>query len=202
MMVSLIRCGQTVWDADGRLRGSTDLPLSDAGRVAVQADLSQSALGRPSLIHHPPDDAATETARLCAARMGAKIKSADGLADPNLGLLEGLTRQEFAERFHTRFKQWDEDPLSLSPPEGEDVVDAADRLFNTVARILKRSRSDEVALVLHDMGIGLMRCWLSDRPLTEMRAVLKDRPRIERYAVPTSLLSALEGAASTAHVRS
>ena len=143
MMVSLIRCGQTVWDADGRLRGSTDLPLSDAGRVAVQADLSQSALGRPSLIHHPPDDAATETARLCAARMGAKIKSADGLADPNLGLLEGLTRQEFAERFHTRFKQWDEDPLSLSPPEGEDVVDAADRLFNTVARILKRSRSDE-----------------------------------------------------------
>lgn len=195
-MLCLIQCGQTVWNADGRIQGSADLPMSDGGRVDVQRNLHQLAAAKPTVIHHPADEAATETARLCAACTNAKLKAADELADPHLGLLEGLTEQEFSERFPTRFKQWEDDPVSVSPPEGEELIHAADRLFKAVAKILKRSRSDEVGVVLHEMGIGLLRCWLADRPLNDLRAMLKNRPRIERYAVPIELVGTLENAAT------
>jgi probable phosphoglycerate mutase len=175
--------------------------MSDAGRTAVKNDLRQLAASHPTMIYHPPDEAATETARLCAAAFKSRTKAVHELSDPNLGLLEGLTAQEFAERYPTRHKQWEDDPVTVSPPEGEDVIHAADRIFSAIAKIIKRSRSEEVAIVLHEMGIAMLRCWLADRPLHELRAI-KNRPRIERFAFPVGLVRTLESAASEAHVQS
>jgi broad specificity phosphatase PhoE len=202
IMLCLIQSGQTTWEADQRVHGSTDLPLSDAGRAAVQSDLSQLSGAHPSVIHHPPDEAATETARVCAALVRAKCAAVDELADPHLGLLEGLTTQEFEERFTSRFKQWEDDPVTVSPPEGEEVIHAADRIFKAVARILKRSRSEEVGVVVHDIGLGLLRCWLAARPLHDLRKMLVNRPRVERYAISRELIDSLEQAADQAHAGS
>ena len=202
IMLCLIQCGQTIWEADQRVHGSTDLPLSEAGRTAVKNDLAQLSGAHPATIHHPPDEAATETARLCAAHVRAKTSAIDELADAHLGLLEGLTTQEFEERFTSRFKQWEDDPVTVSPPEGEDVILAADRLFRAVARILKRSRSEEVGLVVHDIGLGLLRCWLAARPLNDLRKMLVNHPRVERYAISRDLIEAMEQAAAQAHASS
>src|SRR5262245_57074263 len=114
--LTLIRCGETTWDAQGRVHGSTDLPLSDAGRAAVMAEVQRLGGARSTIIHHPQDEAAADTARMFAMA-GEKLRDVAELADPNLGLLEGLTQQEFAERFRSRSKQWKDDPITLSPPE-------------------------------------------------------------------------------------
>lgn len=198
IMLCLIQCGQTIWEADARIHGATDLPLSDAGRSAIQTDLPLLAGAHPATIHSPPDEAAVETARLCAARIRAKTSAVDELSDPHLGLLEGLTTQEFEERFTSRFKQWEDDPVTVSPPEGEEVIQAADRLFKAVAKILKRSRSEEVGIVVHEIGLGLLRCWLAGRPLNDLRAMLINRPRVERYAISRELIDSLEQAAAQA----
>lgn len=202
IMLCLIQCGQTTWEADQRVHGSTDLPLSNAGRAAVQNDLPQLLGSQPTTIYHPPDEAAHETAKICAASVRAKTSAIDELADPHLGLLEGITTQEFEERFTSRFKQWEDDPVTVSPPEGEDVIHAADRLFRAVARILKRSRSEEVGIVVHDIGLGLLRCWLAARPLNDLRRMLVNRPRVERYAISRDLIDSLEQAAAQAHASS
>lgn len=191
--LTVIRCGETAWDAQGRIHGATDLPLSDAGRAAVMAEAARTGGTRAAFIHHAPDEAATDTARMCAMR-GEKLRSAPELADPNLGLLEGLTEQEFAERFRSRHMQWKEDPYSLAAPEGEDMAAAADRLFHGIARIIRKSRGDEVAIVLHDLGLRMLRCWIADRPLSAMRE-MQDGPMIERIVVPLTALDALESAA-------
>ena len=198
IMLCLIECGQTIWQTDGRVQGASDLPLSQEGRSGVLDQLSPLDASSAAVIHHPEDEAATETARLCAARISAKTKAVAELADPNLGLLEGVTIQEFAERFPSRYKQWEDDPLSLAPPEGEMIIDAADRIFKATARTLKRSRSGEIGIVLHTIGLGLMRSWLANQPLQAFRSMLTDRPRIERYSVSISLLRGLENASASA----
>lgn len=198
IMLCLIQSGETTWQTDGRVRGATDLPLSDAGRSLVTRELRGMQACDAPVIHHPPDEAAAETARLAAEHIGAKTKPVADLADPNLGLLEGLTLQEFRDRFPSRFKQWEDDPMSLAPPEGELMLDAAGRLFRAIAKTLRRSRGGEVALVLHSMGLGMLRAWLADRPLNDFRAMLENRPGVERYALSISMVDGLEKATSSA----
>lgn len=194
-VLQLIRCGETTWSRDGRIEGAADLPLSDRGRASVATDVGRIAGGAATMVHHPGDEAATDTAQIVAAHIKAKSKTAPDLRNPNLGLLEGLTQQAFAERFPKRHKQWQEDPLSLAPPEGEDLTVARARIFAAVAKLIRRSKRDELSVVLHPLGLGLLRCWMADSPPTELWGFLEDRPRIERYALTPDLVDRLEAVA-------
>lgn len=189
--IALIRCGETTWDVEGRLYGRSDLPLSIDGRTAVSDDVATLRGGRIGTVYHPPDDAAIETAQIVAGDAGAKTKALAELADPDLGVLEGLTAKEFADRFSKRYKQWQDDPLTLTPPEGEPLVDARARLFGAISRLARRSRVDEIGIVLHPVGLGLLRCWLADRPAADLWSMVRTRPRIERYLLAADLVSEL-----------
>lgn len=201
MTLCLIRCGETSWDREKRVHGSTDLPMSDAGRASVQSVAKHCELAAISSVYHPDDEAATETARIFAEALDARTRVVEELADPNLGLLEGLTDSVFADRYPRRYKQWEDDPLMLSPPEGEEFADARARIFAAVARILKRSKSDDVAIVLHPVGLGFLRCWLADLPARDLRAVLHDRPTVEQYALTGPMIQWLEEAAAETPAR-
>ena len=124
IMMSLLRCGETLWESEDRLHGRTDLPLTAAGRAAVSADVARLAGERIATVYHAADEAASETALMWARATQARTKNVDELADPDLGLLEGLLQQDLADRYPKRHKQWQDDPLSLVPPEGEPIIDA------------------------------------------------------------------------------
>ena len=192
----IVRCGETSWTEQRRIYGSTDLPLSEAGRAALTDDVAHLEGSKAASVYHPADEAATETARAFAAALNAKARAVRELADPDLGILEGLTQQEFAERYSKRHKQWHEDPLSLSAPEGEDFSAARARVFEAVVRILRRSRSDEVVIVLHTLAAGFLKCWLADRPSSDLWRLMEARPRVERFAIEPEMVDALEAAAT------
>lgn len=187
----LMKCGETTWARDGRLRGVTDLPLSNSGRSTVSIDAGQFTGRNIALVCHPADEAALESARFVAEATGAKRRERKELADPDLGLLEGLTEQMFADRYAKRYKSWREDPLSLSPPEGENLIDARGRLLLEVAKQLRRTKG-EVIFVLHDLALGMLRCWLADQSGGEIWPLIRDRPRIERYAMTLGELEQLD----------
>lgn len=203
IVLCLIRCGETDWDTQQRLVGGADLPLSAAGRAAVTEQASQLVrVDHLSTIYHPTDEAAMETAEIYAKSLHAKARSLEGLSDPNLGLLQGLTVQDFAERYAKRHKQWQEDILSLSPPEGEEVMEARTRLFATLSHALKRSRGDEIGIVLHTISIGLVRCWLADLPCSQIWSLIDDRPSVERYVFGIEMVPWLDAAAEAEYSRS
>ncbi len=190
-MLCVVRCGETAWEQEGRLHGSTDLPLATVGRASVNADMARLRGASPSAIHHPADEAATETAQIVARATGARLKQNAAIADPDLGLFEGLLERELADRYPKRYKQWHEDPLSLIPPEGEPVADARSRLLGAVAKLLRKSRAAEVAVVLHPIAFGLLRCRLADWPPEHLWHLLEDRQRIERYAIAATVIDLL-----------
>lgn len=215
-ILTLIACGETTWGRDGRLLGSADLPLSNSGLSLVKADADHLAAelgidehGATSApfptIYHPPDDAAQVTAQTFADRLGSKTRSASDLHDPNLGLLEGLTADMFAERYPRRSKQYHEDPLTMSPPEGEPIVDARSRLFKAVVRLMTRRRkakATEIAIVLHNLNLGLLRCWLAGRSSRDLWDLVRQRPRVERYTISPEQIEQLAAAAEEAEIES
>ena len=164
---------------------------TDSNRFGEKA---RSERGRASKEHRNNSIAIT-TAHIVAEAVGAKTKSVAELAEPDLGLIDGLTEKGFAERFPKRYKQWQEDPLSLLPPEGEAFGDAQARIFRACAKILRRSRGDRTAIVLHPLALGFVRCWLADRPACDVPVSLGGRPQIEQYLVAQELVESLEQAA-------
>jgi broad specificity phosphatase PhoE len=200
--LTLIRCGPTRWEVEGRMLGSADLPLGPDGQTMVADDAARWADVALGTIYHPADEAARETARAFARAARVKAKVLEELVDPDLGLLEGLKEREFADRHAKRYRQWEDDPLALIPPEGEPIAEARARLFLAVSRLLKRTRAGEVALVLHPIGLGMLRCWLADRPAAELRSALAEAPPVERYTIAPALIDRLREAAATEAVSS
>ncbi len=188
--LTVIRSGETTWEAENRLRGATDLPLSEPGRVQARA---MAALMRPGIevIAHPSDEAATETAAILAAAIGARARAVEDMADPHLGLLEGLTFDAFSERYPSRQRQWAEDVLSVSPPEGEEIQAARGRIFRAIAGFLRRSKTEETAIVLHPIALGLLRCYFAQRPASNLWRVLAQGPQIERYLLSREAVAKL-----------
>ena len=194
-MLNVVRTGLTAWDQEQRLHGTTDLPMSPAGRSALTEEIRQVHVARTRVVHHPGDEAATETARLFAEHVGAKTRRLDDLADPDFGVLDGMTERVFADRFAKRHKLWLDDPLALSPPDGEDFAIARSRIFGAIVRLTRKSRGEDVGIVLHDIGLGLLRCWLADLPSGQLWRLLRERPHVERYALSQSVVTEMEAIA-------
>jgi len=140
------------------------------------------------MVYAPPDEASHEAASIIATAIGAKKKIIDDLAEPALGLLEGLHEMEFEERFPKRYKQWKDDPLSLAPSEGESAVDAQTRIAEAFIRVVRKSRTKEVAFVLRPFALGVIRCGLSGLGGKHMHELIRNRPTVERYALALELL--------------
>jgi len=145
-----------------------------------------------------PLPAEAEAAALAVMRSGRLHRYAEA---PGEVCEVSLLEREFAGRHAKRYRQWEDDPLSLIPPEGEPIAEARGRIFSAVARLLRRSRAGEVAIVLHPIGLGLLRCWLTERPVVEFRSAA-DAPPIERYSLAPALIDRLREVAAAEVIRS
>lgn len=192
ILLGLYRSGETRWEREGRIQGSADLPLGNAGRAAVVGEAARLAGRRSATIHHPPDEAATESAAILGRALGARPRSVATLADPHLGLFEGLHERELRDRFPKHARAWQDDPLALVPPEGEPIEEARARLLRAVGRILRKARRRETSVVLHPLAFGLVACRLEEQSASEARRYGGEAPRSRHYLVLPALAEQLE----------
>jgi len=153
--VILIEAAPTAWDADGRICGSVSLPLR-AEAIDALRRLAQTLPDDIHSIYRPPEnDACDQAARLIGHHFGLRVRSNEELQEPHLGLWQGLTPEELRQRFPSVFPQWEEQPLTVTPPDGEPLRDAIDRIGDGLEKILKRNRDLTVAMVLRPMGLQI-----------------------------------------------
>lgn len=103
----LVRHGETDWNRDRRIQGSTDIPLNDTGRAQARAVGAQlrAALTEPDRTVVASSDLvrASETARLIAAELGVAAPTAyPDLRERGYGEAEGVG----VEEFHARWGEW------------------------------------------------------------------------------------------------
>jgi broad specificity phosphatase PhoE len=96
----LVRHGETDWNAQRRIQGTTDIPLNDTGRG--QAETTGRILARRSwdAIYSSPLSRAVETANLISREVGLGEPTLVGeIVERNYGEAEGLNWQEIESRF-------------------------------------------------------------------------------------------------------
>ena len=88
---ALVRHGQTDWNAQRRLQGSTDIPLNDVGRGQARDAVAVLSGYEWDAVVSSPLSRAAETADLIAAGLGLSVnRRVPELAERSFGPAEGL----------------------------------------------------------------------------------------------------------------
>ena len=159
--VLLIRPGCTDFDEQSRIQGSLELPLNERGVQQVQALVEQLREYPLEVIYTSPTQPALATAETLGSELGVPVKSLEGLQNLDQGLWEGLQVDDIRHKYPKVFRQWQDSPETICPPEGEAVSDALRRVQKSLRKPLKRK--DCFALVLSEPLATLASCLLQHR---------------------------------------
>lgn len=176
MSVTLIPWPETLWTAHDRLQSRTPIGLSRRGVEKLETwfdELRESGVGDIATAGGTPGEEIA--ARLCRA-LGASSRVDSDLAEVNAGLWDGLTHEELERRYDKVFKKWWSKPASVSPPGGESVEVACDRLSGALERFARRSSADAVAVILGPLALGIARCLIEHKPLLVVRSLTSEKP--------------------------
>jgi broad specificity phosphatase PhoE len=171
--IYLVQTGETTWQAESRLESVAGAPLSEAGAAAIRAVGEQlRAAGVSPSIYAAHGEAEVQTARLLAKALDVKVHANAHLGEIDYGLWQGLTHQQIKRGQPRLFRQWSEDPASVTPPQGETMAHAWDRIVKAVKGILKRRRNGPPLFVLAPVAMALLRCAIERGRLEKLRTFL------------------------------
>ncbi len=146
--VLLARHGATVWNAEHRIIGSTDLPLSAAGRAEAALIARRIASERPAVLYTSPLLRARQTAEMIAVVASCPVYVDERLRETDFGAWEGLTMAEAEKRDAAALAKWRADP-SAAPTGGEAPDDMRTRVRCLLDDLRTRNAGQTVALVGH-----------------------------------------------------
>jgi broad specificity phosphatase PhoE len=132
----LVRHGETDWNADGRLQGQTDRPLSDFGRRQALQLADELADEELDAIYASDLARARETAEIVGERLGLPVVFDPDLREKDWGTWEGLTA---VERDRVEFV-------------GESTEAHQERILRALRRISERHPGEGRVLVVTHGG--------------------------------------------------
>jgi glucosyl-3-phosphoglycerate phosphatase len=124
----LWRHGQTLWNAERRFQGQSDIPLDETGQAQAERAARLLAGLRPDMIVSSDLTRAAATAAPLARLTGLDVVLDKDLRERHGGCWEGLTDAEIRDRFPEAHATW-------MPPDGEPTAAVADRVAAVLQRI-------------------------------------------------------------------
>lgn len=167
----LVRHGETVWHAENRYAGTTDVSLSPVGVEQARRLAAWAATAPLAGIWSSDLGRARATAQWSADAGSVELNVDRRLRELDFGAGEGLTAAEMAERFPEALQAFRADPAAAPLPGGEDPVAAAQRFTDCLDDLGRQYRGGAVLVVAHSTVIRLALCRLIGVPLSRYRQV-------------------------------
>ena len=188
LQILVIRAGSTEYDRQGRVQGTLDVPLSEDGRkelVRVMDDLRGQEI---DALYASPNQSAAESAEILADVLDLKVKKLDKLYNLDHGLWQGMLIEDVKTKHPKVYRQWQEQPETVCPPQGETVTSAKQRILEVFGRIFKKHKEGTIGLVVPDPLASIICHVLRRDELTNLWECQPNGTRYQRIRfVPTML---------------
>ncbi|MFZ0862625.1 MAG: histidine phosphatase family protein [Candidatus Sulfotelmatobacter sp.] len=169
--LALVRHGETIWHAENRYAGSTDIPLSPRGREQAEQLANWASSADLAAIWVSPLSRARETVAPSEHVTGITARVDSRLREIHFGQGEGLTNAEIRQSFPQAFAAFQSDPVAHHLPGGEDPRDVALRAVGCFKEIETMHPCARVLVVTHNTLIRVALCQLLGLPLSKYRTV-------------------------------
>src|SRR4051812_6309941 len=148
VQILLVRPGTTEFDQQGRVQGTLDIPLSEEGQQEVEALVDTLRNQSIAAIYTSPCQSAAETAEALAEALDLKVKTVDKLRNLDQGLWQGMLVSDVKAKQPKVYRQWQEQPETVCPPQGETLNSAKQRVSAAMTKIIKKHKADRVVAVV------------------------------------------------------
>jgi broad specificity phosphatase PhoE len=186
--IVMVRHGESVWHAENRYAGSSDIELSDRGRKDAHALALWAASAGLQRIYVSDLGRAQATARAVEAAVGLKAKVDSRFRELDFGDGEGLTSSEMRQRFPDRYAAFCSDPVKHHLPGGEDPARAIARGQAALQDVASEAGPEARVLVIaHSTLIRLLLCDLLGIAPSRYRQVF---PELGNVSINEVLLTA------------
>lgn len=183
MTLYVARHGETDWNAQGRYQGSVDIPLNGTG-LQQAAELAErvAALDIDVIISSP----------LLRARMTAEVIQRAKpvplvfdarLVERNMGVYEGLTRDEARTRLPETWARLGQFLLDDAPECGETIRQVDARVTAALEDIKINYHGKNVLLVCHGFVSRAVNRYLYGLPFDEMHGFTLGNCEVAEYAL-------------------
>lgn len=148
MLLYCIRHGETTFNAEGRIQGQLNTPLSPLGVKQSEAIARAMAELPIELVISSPLARAFDTATPIARALGRDVRTDDRLKELNAGVFQNLLPAEMAERYPEATAKWKSHDPDFVIPQGESRRQLMDRGAAVLTELL-RSEHKTIAVVAH-----------------------------------------------------
>lgn len=180
----LARHGQTVWHAENRYCGISDVALTDEGERQAEA-LGEWAAERGAAlgiqaVASSPLSRARRTAAPAARALGLAPTVHEGLREADFGWGEGRTLAEMSTESPEAVRAFRQDAERGAFPGSEAPPVVAERVCGALRELASAHEGTAVLVVAHNTAFRIALCSLLGIPLGRYRLVL---PRLDNAAV-------------------
>lgn len=174
MKLYVARHGETAWNAEYRVCGSTDLPLTETGLAQAEV-LARNARGKGiEIIVASPMRRAMETAKPVSRLLGLAIETEDRFREQDYGIYEGAARNDPAFLANKR-------QFCVRYPGGESMMELAARVYTALEELKQRYPDKTVLIVCHGAVCRTIRSFFVDMTNEEYFSYSPDNASLAEY---------------------
>lgn len=158
----LVVPGCTDWNKTGRIQGQLDIPLNSEGKRQIRNIISElsslKGIRGISSLYASHLSRSLETASEICKIFKLKVNKLAELNELNEGLWQGLLEKDIQKRYKKLYNIWKANPLSTTPPKGESLKDAYDRVISAVQNIVDKNQGKAICIVAHEIISAIIKC--------------------------------------------
>lgn len=169
--IYIVRHCEAVGNIKRIFQGHTDLDITELG--AKQLEALQNRFGDIKLdrVFSSPLIRAKKTGLAIIGEKNIPLEINDGLIEINGGVIEGKEYAVVYNQFPDFKEMWTNHPEDFAPENGETMLHAYERIWETILNIAKENKGKTIACATHGGVTRCLNCRLVKNDISKMNEI-------------------------------
>ncbi|MCM1047505.1 MAG: histidine phosphatase family protein [Clostridiales bacterium] len=174
MKLFVARHGQTVWNAQNKVCGITDVELTEKGieQAKKLADIVKNH--NIDILISSPLKRAIETSQIVADKNNIALQIEEALIEQNYGIYEGADRNN--DNFLANKRNF-----AYRYPHGESMMQVAYRIYGLLDKIKEQHQGKNILIITHGGICRIIRTYFIDMSNDDFFNYILENGKLEEY---------------------